>query len=714
MPHSTPLISTVVMGLVLAFILGAIANRFRMPPLVGYLIAGVLVGPFTPGFVADAELANELSEIGVILLMFGVGLHFSLKDLLSVRALAIPGALVQIGGATLLGLGLATLLGWSVGAGLMFGLALSVASTVVLLKALQDRHMVDSEKGHLAVGWLIVEDLVMVLALVLIPAIASANGVEAAQTHDPFVDLVERLLNADVGIVGILAIALIKLAAFVGFMLVVGRRVIPAVLHYTAHTGSRELFRLAVLAIALGVAAGAAYLFGVSLALGAFFAGMILSESELSQRAAQESLPLRDAFAVLFFVAVGMLFDPMIVVHSPWQVLATVVIIVVGKAILSFAIVVALKRSVGTALTISASLAQIGEFSFILATLGVGLGILPSEGRDLILAGAIISIILNPLVFYSFEKARPWFEARFGSRTAAAETARQEPDLVASAPRATPEVPAENEAPVVATSKHDHIVLIGYGRVGTVVAEALKAGQRPFLLIEDADNRANAARSAGIEVIAGNAASPRVLELANVDGASTVIIAIPNAFEAGQATEQCRKHNSKLLIVARAHSDEEEAHLKHLGADVVILGEREIGLGMVDVISRDSRAVAEITAADAVESALAPLAAAGAAGKVDATRLEAAVEAAQAIVQHADSGPAEPPAMVAAFGEEPERVASLEAPVEPPHPQVQPFVPETPKPVEPARIAGVPFHSAAVPEPEDEVFNPEVPPPVRA
>ena len=276
MPHSTPLISTVVVGLVLAFILGAIANRFRMPPLVGYLIAGVLVGPFTPGFVADAELANELSEIGVILLMFGVGLHFSLKDLLSVRALAIPGALVQIGGATLLGLGLGTLLGWSVGAGLMFGLALSVASTVVLLKALQDRHMVDSEKGHLAVGWLIVEDLVMVLALVLIPAIASANGVEAAQTHDPFVDLVERLLNLNVGIVGILAIALIKLAAFVGFMLVVGRRVIPAVLHYTAHTGSRELFRLAVLAIALGVAAGAAYLFGVSLALGAFFAGMIL------------------------------------------------------------------------------------------------------------------------------------------------------------------------------------------------------------------------------------------------------------------------------------------------------------------------------------------------------------------------------------------------------------------------------------------------------
>jgi monovalent cation:H+ antiporter-2, CPA2 family len=711
MPHSTPLISTVVVGLVLAFILGAIANRFRMPPLVGYLIAGVLVGPFTPGFVADAELANELSEIGVILLMFGVGLHFSLKDLLSVRALAIPGALVQIGGATLLGLGLGTVLGWSLGAGLLFGLALSVASTVVLLKALQDRHMVDSEKGHLAVGWLIVEDLVMVLALVLIPAIASANGVEAAQTHDPFVDLVERLLNANVGIVGILAIALIKLAAFVGFMLVVGRRVIPAVLHYTAHTGSRELFRLAVLAIALGVAAGAAYLFGVSLALGAFFAGMILSESELSQRAAQESLPLRDAFAVLFFVAVGMLFDPMIIIHSPWQVLATVAIIVIGKAILSFMIVVGLKRPVGTALTISASLAQIGEFSFILATLGVGLGILPTEGRDLILAGAIISIILNPLVFYAFDKARPWVESQFGGRTAAAETTRQEPDLVASAPRAAPDAPADNEAPAIATSKHDHIVLIGYGRVGTVVAEALTAGRRPFLLIEDADNRANAARAAGIEVIAGNAASPRVLELANVDGASTVIIAIPNAFEAGQATEQCRKHNGKLLIVARAHSDEEEAHLKHLGADVVILGEREIGLGMVDVISRDSQAVAEITAADAVESALAPLVAAGPLQEVDTDRLEAAVEAAQAAVRHADSGPAEPPDVVPAFGEELETAAP--EPPAPMEPAVTPFVPPSVRPAEPARVAGVPFQSTMEPEVEP-IFNPEVPPPLRA
>ncbi len=711
MPHSTPLISTIVAGLVLAFIFGAIANRFRMPPLVGYLFAGILVGPFTPGFVADAELATELSEIGVILLMFGVGLHFSLKDLLSVRAIAIPGAIVQIGGATFMGLGLATLLGWSIGAGLIFGLALSVASTVVLLKALQDRHMVDSEKGKIAVGWLIVEDLAMVLALVLIPAIASLDGNAAAELHDPFIDFVERFLNIELGIAGILAVTLVKLAAFVGFMLVVGRRVIPFILHYTAHTGSRELFRLAVLAIALGVAAGAAYLFGVSLALGAFFAGMILSESELSHRAAQESLPLRDAFAVLFFVAVGMLFDPMIIITSPWQVLATVFIIVVGKSVLAFLIVVAFRRSVGTALTISASLAQIGEFSFILAALGVGLGILPTEGRDLILAGAIISIVLNPLIFFLIDLARPWIEQKFGARAPDPDRVpRTEPDLVVSAPAAPIELADVDDVVVVPTTKAGHIVLIGYGRVGSVVGEALLAEKKSFLVIEDAEGRANAARAAGIEVIPGNAASAKVLGLANVDGAATVIIAIPNAFEAGQATEQCRKHNSKLLIVARAHSDEEESHLKHLGANVVILGEREIGLGMVDVINRDSQAVAEITAADAVERALAPMAAAVSRAAQEPAVLAEAIEEAQPLFQHADSGPAEPPALVAALGEEPDwpeveeaepapaqpEVVAVESPL---HDHAPPDLPVAPRPAGPASVAGSPF-------------NPEVPPPV--
>ena len=736
MPHSTPLISTIVAGLVLAFILGAIANRFRMPPLVGYLVAGVLVGPFTPGFVADAELATELSEIGVILLMFGVGLHFSLKDLLSVRAIAIPGAIVQIGGATIMGLGLATLLGWGLGAGLIFGLALSVASTVVLLKALQDRHMVDSERGRIAVGWLIVEDLAMVLALVLIPAIASINGVEGAALHDPFVDFVENISGIQLDLFGILAVTVVKLAAFVGFMLVVGRRVIPFILHYTAHTGSRELFRLAVLAIALGVAAGAAYLFGVSLALGAFFAGMILSESELSHRAAQESLPLRDAFAVLFFVAVGMLFDPMIVVTDPLPVLGTVFIILVGKSVLAFLIVVAFKRPVGTALTISASLAQIGEFSFILAALGVGLGILPVEGRDLILAGSIISIILNPVIFFVLDLLRPdpgkpLRPAGRGFCGWCGPAERTEPDLVASAPRvAAPEAAPETEPTQVPTGQSGHVIIVGFGRVGSVVGEALLEAKTPFLVVEDAEGRVNAARALGIEVVVGNAAASKVLTLANVAGATTVVIAIPNAFEAGQAVEQARKQNPNVLIVARAHSDEEETHLKSLGANVVILGEREIGLGMVDVISRDSQAVAEITASDAVESVLAPLAAAGLAAPrlpSDPNLLAEAIEAAQAEVQHPDSGPAEPPALVSSYGEEPdelpyaaaepdqeaveaEDIAELEALDAAPEPAVEvepeagvvvePTLPAAaaPRPVRPATTAGSPF-------------NPEVPPP---
>ncbi len=726
MHHSTPLISTIVAGLVLAFILGTIANKLRMPPLIGYLVAGVMVGPFTPGFVADADLATELSEIGVILLMFGVGLHFSLKDLLSVRAIAIPGAVVQIGGATLMGLGLSLLLGWSLGAGLLFGLALSVASTVVLLKALQERHMVESEKGKIAVGWLIVEDLAMVLALVLIPALAAASGNPDAQVSDSFVNLVERLFDIDLGVGGILAITVVKLAAFVGFMLIVGRRVIPFILHYTAHTGSRELFRLAVLAIALGVAAGSAYLFGVSLALGAFFAGMILSESELSHRAANETLPLRDAFAVLFFVAVGMLFDPSIIITQPLPVLATVFIIVIGKSVLAFFIVVAFRRTVGTALTISASLAQIGEFSFILAALGVSLGILPSEGRDLILAGAIISIVLNPLIFAGIDLVRPMLEQRFGSRVPEPAVAeRREPEMAAAAPALAATVDAiveEQEVPAQPTQKSGHVVVVGYGRVGTVVAGALREQSRPFLVIEDADKRVGLARTAGFEVIAGNAASPRVLALANVEAAMAVFVAIPNAFEAGQVTEQCRKHNPAVLIVARAHSDEEEAYLKTLGANVVVLGEREIGLGMVDVINRDSQAVAEITASDAVEKALAPFGALATKLPADPNVLEAAIEKAQPAFQHADAGPAEPPGLVPALGEEPDPAEPeiAAAPVDVP-PQVAPIA-EIPgaaawtaspvvaavaresqaagsAPMRPATTAGQPF-------------NPEVPPPV--
>ncbi|MBB3540261.1 MULTISPECIES: YbaL family putative K(+) efflux transporter [unclassified Rhizobium] len=577
MPHDTPLISTIVGGLVLAFILGALANRLRMPPLVGYLIAGVLVGPHTPGYVADQNLAPELAEIGVILLMFGVGLHFSLKDLLSVRGIAVPGAIVQIGFATLLGWGLGALMGWPTGGSLVFGLALSVASTVVLLKALQERRLIETDRGKIAVGWLIVEDLAMVLALVLIPAAASIGGGEHA-TVEPLSAAVSRIFGLDLGIGGIIVMTLIKVALFVGLMLVFGRRIIPWTMHRIAHTGSRELFRLGVLAIALGVAFGASKMFGVSLALGAFFAGMVLAESELSHRAAQESLPLRDAFAVLFFVSVGMLFDPNILVDKPLPLLATIFIIVIGKSIAAFLIVLLFRKPVGTALTISASLGQIGEFSFILATLGVALGLLPEEGRDLILAGAIISIILNPLLFYVCDRLRPMLERGKREEPVAELTAETAPEPA--------DEPAAEEDDVHPTALRGHAILVGYGRVGSIVGQNLKSSGTPFLVIEDSDKRIGELRDQGIEAISGNAVSREVLDLANIGGARSLVIAIPNAFEACRIAEQGRDINPSILIVARAHSDAEVEELKEYGADTVIMGEREIAMGMVDRLAQ--------------------------------------------------------------------------------------------------------------------------------
>ncbi|WP_197326161.1 cation:proton antiporter [Ralstonia solanacearum] len=394
MHADTPLLSTIIGGIVLAFILGTAAQRLRLPPLVGYLCAGVMAGPFTPGFVADQSLAPQLAELGVILLMFGVGLHFSMKELLAVKSIAIPGAIGQIALATLMGMGLAWLLGWAWGPGLVFGLALSVASTVVLLKALEDRGIESSHEGHIAVGWLIVEDLVMVVALVLLPALAGVLG-GTGSTAVGWWELTE-----------VLAITLGKVVAFAALMLVVGRRVIPWMLERIVRTGSRELFRLGVLATALGVAYGATVLFGVSFALGAFFAGMVLAESEFSQRAAEESLPLRDAFAVLFFVSVGMLFDPRVLIDDTWAVLGTVLIVVLGKSLAAFAVVRAFGHPARTALTISASLAQIGEFSFILIGLGIGLDILPVRARGLLLAAAILSILLNPLMFALIDRLK--------------------------------------------------------------------------------------------------------------------------------------------------------------------------------------------------------------------------------------------------------------------------------------------------------------------
>ena len=564
--HHGPLIAILVAGFGLAFVLGALAHRLRASPLVGYLLAGVLVGPFTPGFVADQALANELAEVGVILLMFGVGLHFSLKDLLSVRTVAVPGAVAQIAVATLLGVGLATLLGWTLVSGLVFGLALSVASTVVLLRALQEQRIVQTERGRIAVGWLIVEDLAMVLALVIIPAIAGAmNGTTThiGTSAGPF----------GLGLTGILLVTLAKVSAFVAFMLIVGRRVIPWILHWVAHTGSRELFRLSVLAIALSVAFGAAALFGVSFALGAFFAGMILSESALSQRAAAETLPLRDAFAVLFFVSVGMLFNPAIVVQAPWELAATLAIILFGKSAAAFLIVKAFGRSTATALTISASLAQIGEFSFILAGLGVGLGILPQVGRDLILAGAILSILVNPLLFGLI--------ARFVSQE---ETAKPRP---ASTPAAQPAAaqPDESAYDIQATSLKGHTILIGYGRVGAFVGAGLKKAGIPFVVIEDRSETADAARQDGAEVLLGNAADPDVLKASNLAAAKHLIVAIPEAFEAGQVIEQARAAVPNLDIVARAHSDAELEHLAKCGATHTVMGEHEIARCMLNLVS---------------------------------------------------------------------------------------------------------------------------------
>ncbi len=587
MLHEMPLIATIVAGLGLAFVFGAVANRFNLPPLVGYLVAGVLVGPHTPGFVADGSLAIELAELGVILLMFGVGLHFSLKDLLSVRAIAIPGAVVQIGVATALGAGLAWLFGWTFGAGLVFGLALSVASTVVLLRALQERRLIETERGRIAVGWLIVEDLAMVLALVLLPALAGVLGGDGDTHHGPDT----LAMQFDLGIWGTLGLTLLKVAAFVALMLVVGRRVIPWLLHYVAHTGSRELFRLAVLAIALGVAYGAAVLFGVSLALGAFFAGMIMSESELSHRAAEESLPLRDAFSVLFFVSVGMLFNPASLFTDALPILATLFIIVIGKSLAAFLIVVVFGHPVSTALIISASLAQIGEFSFILAELGVGLNLLPEEGRDLILAGAILSIMLNPVVFWAVDRLRPWLErngygrSKPSARAPEAELPEEAPLPATGDPAPPPPIkPIDLDEVPTATALTDHTILIGSGRVGSLIGAGLRDAGVPLLVIEDADKRVEKLRAEGYETINGNAARADILAAANPAAASRLILAIPNAFEEGPIITRAKATNPQIIVIARAHSDAEVEFLKGLGADFVIMGEREIARGIVEFV----------------------------------------------------------------------------------------------------------------------------------
>jgi CPA2 family monovalent cation:H+ antiporter-2 len=552
MLHESPLIAVIAIGLGLAFVLGTLANRLKLSPLVGYLLAGVAVGPFTPGFVADQHLTLQLAEIGVVLLMFGVGLHFSLKDLLSVRAIVVPGAMLQVAIAAALGMGAAHLLGWPLPAGLVFGLTLSVASTVVMLRALQDRRLLDTDRGRIAVGWLVVQDLLTVLALVLLPPLAATlkGG------------------GADMGAVaGALALTIGKLAAFTALMLLVGRRIIPWVLHYIAHTGSRELFRLAVLSVALCVAYAAAELFGVSIALGAFFAGMILSESPLSQRAAEESLPLRDAFAVLFFVSVGMLFDPSVLMREPLS-LALTLAVVVASAGAAFGIVRLLGAPLATALLLAAGLAQIGEFSFILAGLGIDLHLLPVRARDLILGTSILSILINPFLFQAAEAIR--------KRMAPEEKHTPKEEL---------EIAEETLEPTRLTG---HVVLVGYGRVGMMVAEGLRAAGIPCLIIEEAEDATERLRSSGQEFIHGNGAQDAVLAAANLPAARMLFVAIPEAFEADQIVEQARRINPKLPIVARAHFDAQVAHLLKHGATAVVMGEREIAQAMLTFVGAAS------------------------------------------------------------------------------------------------------------------------------
>ena len=541
MPHGTPLITLMSVGLGLAFVFGMIATRLRLSPLVGYLIAGVVIGPFTPGYVADAHLASELAEMGVILLMFGVGLHFSLDDLMSVRKIALPGAVVQIAVATLLGLGMGIMMGWTVEAGIVFGLALSVASTVVLLRALQERHVMHTKKGKIAVGWLIVEDLAMVLALVLLPTWADLRN-QMAESGGGFTW--DQALQ--IGWAVLLTFG--KVGAFAVLMLLVGKRLIPWLLHRVVHLGSRELFRLAVLAIALGVALGASELFGVSFALGAFFAGMIMGESELSHQAANETLPLRDAFAVLFFVSVGMLFDPMTVITAPLPLLGAVVIVIVGKSLAALLIMHLFRQPKESSALIAASLAQIGEFSFILASLGLGLGFLPEEASDLILGAAIISIVLNPFAFMIVDRLTP-----------------------------KPAKTADVELMV-----KERAIIVGFGRVGSRVARSLGRMRIEYSVVEDRQDVVERLHGQGVPAIGGNAVAADVLIAAAVDRAQLIYVTIPDGFEAGRIVEIARQLNPKIRILVRSHNDAEIEYLTARGADVIISGEEEIAQAMIE------------------------------------------------------------------------------------------------------------------------------------
>jgi CPA2 family monovalent cation:H+ antiporter-2 len=555
MPHNISLITTIAAALGAGLLFGYLATRLKLPALVGYLAAGIIIGPATPGFVADTALAGQLAEIGVMLMMFGVGLHFSLEDLWDVRKVALPGAILQIAVATALGMGLAHFWGWTIGGGLVFGLALSVASTVVLLRALEERGILDTFNGRIAVGWLVVEDLVTVLVLVLLPALAGSLGGEAVDGHGA----------GDGGLWTTLAITLGQVGAFIVLMLVVGRKLFPWILWQVARTGSRELFTLCVIAAAVGIAYASTHYFGVSFALGSFFAGMVLRESALAHRAAEESLPLRDAFAVLFFVSVGMLFEPSILVEQPLKLLAVVAIIVVGKSVAAFLLVLLLRYPAKTALMVSASLAQIGEFSFILAALGLSLKLMPVEGQSLILAGAIISIAVNPVVFRLTKPLERWLG--------------KNPGLAAKFDR-----PADPLAELPMNVPHEHlrnqVVLVGYGRVGRRIAAALKEQKIPYVVAEQNREVVDQLRKEGTPAVAGNAGEPAVLIQAHIQHASMLVIATPDTFHVRAMIETARALNPDIKTVVRTHNDAEADLLRSERAGEIFMGEQELAKGM--------------------------------------------------------------------------------------------------------------------------------------
>lgn len=551
MPHQTAFLATIAAALMLALVLGYAAARLRLPPLVGYLAAGVVVGPFTPGYVADTGLAGQLAEVGVILLMFGVGLHFSVRDLLAVRRIAVPGAVARIAVVTAIGALLGHAWGWPWGSALVVGLSLSVASTVVLLRMFEQRGIAQSAAGRVAIGWLIVEDLAMVLVLVLLPALAGALGASGAGTAPSTTALFVSL-----------GVTLLKVAAFVALMLFVGTRVVPWMLGAVARTGSRELFTLSVLATALGIAFGAALLFGVSFALGAFFAGVVIAESDLSLQAAAEALPLQDAFAVLFFVSAGMVIDPRVLLTDPVAVLGAVLLATVGKSVVSLALLLLLRQPLQIALTASAGLAQIGEFSFMLAALGRSLGLLSHESQSVILAAAIVSIVLNPLALSAADRLGAWIRSR--------------PRLAAALER-TRSAPLP---PVGESSLREHAVIVGFGRVGSTIGSALDDAGVPYVVIESDREWVEALRARGVEAIFGDATRPGILEHAGVARARMLIVAAPGSYQVREVIRRARAINPAIDVVVRTHTESEHDWLESQGVGLAVMGERELALGM--------------------------------------------------------------------------------------------------------------------------------------